>query len=72
MQNYKIIGHCKSPTAAICEWSPDNRKFMTAVLTPRLRVDNHMKIFSYDGQLLMKRDYQSTELYEVQWIYNID
>lgn len=40
---------------------------MTAVLNPRLRVDNHFKIFKYDGDLINKFDFSHTELYDVIW-----
>ena len=40
---------------------------MTAVLNPRLRVDNNMKIFKYDGTHTNTIDMTHTELYEVVW-----
>ena len=43
-------------------------KFMTAILTPRLRVDNCYKIYKYDGFLMSKWDFSSSELYDVKWI----
>ncbi|KRW99645.1 hypothetical protein PPERSA_03446 [Pseudocohnilembus persalinus] len=64
----KKVGQCKSSTAANCQWSADGQKFMTQVITPRLRVDNNFKIFKYDGTLLHKANFNDTELYEVQWI----
>jgi hypothetical protein len=41
---------------------------MTGVLTPRLRVDNCFKIFSYFGAPLGKFDFSDSELYDAQWI----
>lgn len=35
-----------------CEWSPDGRFIMCATLSPRLRVDNGVRIFHYRGQLM--------------------
>jgi translation initiation factor 2A len=52
MREQKKIAKCKSPSAASCIWSPDGRKFLTAVLTPRLRVENEFSIYYYDGTLL--------------------
>jgi len=37
---------------------------ITSIVTPRLRVDNCYKIFSYTGTLLHKANYEDTELYE--------
>ena len=40
---------------------------LTAVVTPRLRVDNDYKVFSYSGASLKAFDMSWTELYEVIW-----
>jgi hypothetical protein len=40
---------------------------LTAIITPRLRVDNCYKIFSYTGTLLHTFDLKHTELYEAVW-----
>jgi translation initiation factor 2A len=66
----KKIGTCKSNSASYCGWSTDDRKLVTAILTPRLRVDNCYKIFSYTGVLLHKANYEHTELYETVWLNN--
>jgi translation initiation factor 2A len=52
MKDMKKIGHCQSAATSYCSWSPDGRKFLTAVTTPQMRVDNLIKIFYYDGTLL--------------------
>jgi translation initiation factor 2A len=61
------IGQFKSNAAVYCGWSPDGRKIMTAVLNPRLRVDNNIKTFKYNGLLINSVDYSHSELYEVAW-----
>ena len=68
MEVKKKIGSCKSNSASHCEWSPDDRKLLTAILTPRLRVDNCYKVFSYTGVMLHKVNYDHTELYEAVWL----
>ena len=70
MQTKKKIGACKSNSASYCGWSTDDRKIITAIVTPRLRVDNCYKIFSYTGVLLHKVNYDDTELYEAIWLKN--
>lgn len=64
----KKVGECKSSAAIACMWSDDCQKFMTAVLTPRLKVDNNFKVFKYNGQLIHSCGFETTELYEVIWI----
>ena len=64
----KRIGICKSNAASYCAWSPDDRKLITAILTPRLRVDNCYKVYSYTGVQLHKSNYDHTELYEAVWL----
>lgn len=68
LQTKKRIGSCKSNSASHCEWSPDDRKLLTAILTPRLRVDNCYKVYSYTGVLLHKANYDDTELYDATWL----
>ncbi len=44
-----------------------SKKFLTAVLTPKLRVDNEIRIYGYDSQLINRCSFKETELYEVYW-----
>lgn len=46
----KKVGNCKSNSAVSMIWHPDGRQFMTAVLNPRLRVENNFKVFRYTGE----------------------
>jgi translation initiation factor 2A len=39
-----------------CEWSPDGKFFLTATLSPRLRVENGINIWYLLGQLLHVQD----------------
>ena len=48
-----------------CEWSPDGRFLLTATLSPRLRVDNGIKIFHCTGPLVHIQ--QTDELYQSSW-----
>lgn len=64
----KQIGYCRSSSASYCQWSLDDRKILTGIVTPRLRVDNCYKIFSYTGTYLKKVGYEETELYGAQWL----
>ncbi|KAI0728858.1 eukaryotic translation initiation factor eIF2A-domain-containing protein [Fomitopsis betulina] len=48
-----------------CEWSPDGRFLLTATLSPRLRVDNGIKIWHCTGPLLHVHNID--ELYQASW-----
>lgn len=54
-----------APNTSHCEWSPDGRFLLTATLSPRLRVDNGVRIWHCTGPLV---HIQSTEeLYQASW-----
>lgn len=36
----KSVGKCKAKSSSLCAWSPCGRKFVTAIITPRMNVDN--------------------------------
>jgi translation initiation factor 2A len=48
-----------------CEWSADGKFILTATLSPRLRVDNGIKIWYLLGQLMHTQDCE--ELYQASW-----
>jgi len=51
VKKLKKVGTCKSPCSSYFGWSPDSSYLMTAVLSPKMTVDNGIKIFKYDGTL---------------------
>ncbi|KAJ1678774.1 hypothetical protein EV182_003381, partial [Spiromyces aspiralis] len=51
--------------ASSCEWSPDGRYILAATLSPRLRVDNGIRVWHYSGALVYQREIN--ELFQVQW-----
>jgi translation initiation factor 2A len=48
-----------------CEWSTDGKFILTATLSPRLRVDNGIKIWYLLGQLVHVQECE--ELYQASW-----
>lgn len=48
-----------------CEWSPDGRFLLTATLSPRLRVDNGIKVWHCSGPLVHVQNID--ELYQASW-----
>lgn len=59
------VGAMQSVGTTVMEWSADGSVLLTAVLTPRLRVDNGFKLWSMTGELLHFSPYN--ELYQVVW-----
>ena len=51
--------------ASFCQWSPDGRFILTATLSPRLRVDNGVKIWHCTGGLMHIETMD--ELYQASW-----
>lgn len=62
---FKKIVSFEAANTSVCKWSPDGRYILTATTSPRLRVDNGLKIWHYSGKLIYFKDYQ--ELYSINW-----
>jgi len=60
-----IMGSAKATCAVDFSWSPDGRHFMTASLSPRMKVDNGITIYTYYGEKVLEKKY--TELYAAKW-----
>ncbi|KAG7086328.1 hypothetical protein E1B28_002291 [Marasmius oreades] len=54
-----------APNTSHCEWSPDGRFLLTATLSPRLRVDNGIKIWHASGTMVHVQF--TEELYQTSW-----
>ncbi|KAG9124395.1 hypothetical protein FRC07_011779 [Ceratobasidium sp. 392] len=54
-----------APNTSWCEWSPCGRFLLTATLSPRLRVDNGVKVWHCTGPLIHVQ--QEEELYQASW-----
>jgi len=50
----KCLGTVEAHMTVSYEWSPDSRHFLTAILFPRLRVDNGYRVWSCNGSLLQE------------------
>lgn len=55
----------EAPNTSHCEWSPDGRSLLTATLSPRLRVDNGIKVWHCTGPLMHVK--MIDELYQTGW-----
>ncbi|SLM36565.1 Translation initiation factor, beta propellor-like domain [Lasallia pustulata] len=64
-KNYNKICTIEASNASVCEWSPDGKHILTAITSPRLRVDNGVRIWHVGGGLMYNEEFQ--ELYHVCW-----
>ncbi|KAL1867552.1 hypothetical protein VTK73DRAFT_4076 [Phialemonium thermophilum] len=64
-KDYSKVCTIESGNPSVCTWSPDSRYIMTATTSPRLRVDNGVKLWHVGGGLMYNED--MTELYNVMW-----
>lgn len=64
-KNYLKICTIEASNASVCEWSPDGKHILTATTSPRLRVDNGLRIYHISGALMYNENFN--ELYHVTW-----
>ena len=64
-KNYQKICTIEASNASVCEFSPDGKHILTATTSPRLRVDNGVRIWHVGGGLMYNENLQ--ELYHVTW-----
>merc|ERR1719409_829722 len=64
--DYLRVATCEAHCTVSADWSPDGRHLMTAVLAPRMRVDNGVSVWrALSGTNIAHREYD--ELHEVHW-----
>lgn len=61
----KKVSTIEASNTTVCEWSPDGKHILTATTSPRLRVDNGVRIWHVTGTLMFNQDLN--ELYYVWW-----
>ncbi|KAF1844026.1 eukaryotic translation initiation factor-like protein subunit eIF2A [Cucurbitaria berberidis CBS 394.84] len=64
-KNFAKVCTVKAANCTYCEWSPDGQHILTATTSPRLRVDNGVRIYHVSGGLMYNEE--MTELYHVTW-----
>ena len=64
-KDYTKICTIEASNSSVCEWSPDGKHILTATTSPRLRVDNGMKIWHIGGGIMYHEEMH--ELYHVCW-----
>ncbi|KAF2018478.1 translation initiation factor eIF-2A [Aaosphaeria arxii CBS 175.79] len=64
-KNYNKVCTIQAANCTHCEWSPDGKHILTATTSPRLRVDNGVRIWHVGGGLMYNEE--MAELYHVTW-----
>ena len=64
-KNYEKVCTIEGSNTSVCEWSPDGKHILTATTSPRLRVDNGIRIWHVTGGLMFNEEHH--ELYHVIW-----
>lgn len=64
-RNFHKIATVEASNASVCNWSPDGQFILTATTSPRLRVDNGIRVWHVGGGLVYNEE--MTELYDVTW-----
>ena len=64
-KDYNKVCTIEASNASVCEWSPDGKHILTATTSPRLRVDNGIRIYHVGGGVMYNEE--MTELYHVVW-----
>lgn len=62
---FKCISKFNAANTSVCKWSPGGEFILTATTSPRLRVDNGLKVWHYSGTLVFVKEYK--ELLKVDW-----
>lgn len=64
----QMISEFKAPDTTHIEWCPDGKRLMTATTSPRLRIGNGFRIWSYNGVKEHEYIYDvNSELYDILW-----
>lgn len=65
---FRCISKFNAANTSVCKWSPGGEFILTATTSPRLRVDNGLKIWHYSGTLVYVKEYK--ELLKADWRTN--
>ncbi|KAH8738784.1 hypothetical protein FG386_000575 [Cryptosporidium ryanae] len=65
LEEQKLIGQTNASCCITLEWSVNGRYLLASTTSPRLRVDNAIRIFRYNGDLLKRVNFDT--LYSAYW-----
>jgi translation initiation factor 2A len=61
------IGKTKAYCTVGVEWAPNGKFILSSVLYERVKVDNEIRIYLANGQLLCNLSFKDTELHSAYW-----
>ncbi|QLL33201.1 hypothetical protein HG536_0E01120 [Torulaspora globosa] len=62
---FSCISNFDAANTSVCKWSPGGEFIMTATTSPRLRVDNGVKIWHVTGKMVFVKEFK--ELLKIDW-----
>lgn len=65
LDKFNKVATFEASNTSVCQWSPDGRYILTATTSPRLRVDNGIKVWYASGKLIFNKDFK--EVNAVAW-----
>lgn len=69
LSDYSVIGKTNFYCGVSLKWSCDSKYLLGAVLSPRIRVDNEYRLFTYNGEHVLQEKFNN-EVYGCEWIEN--
>lgn len=64
-KQFAKVSMIEAANTSVCEWSPDGRYLLLATTSPRMRVDNGIRIWHISGKLVYAKDH--VELLSASW-----
>jgi len=64
-QEIALVGRANAFTSSYHAWCPNNKYFLACICSPRMKVDNGMKILNYYGELMFQQSIP--DLYKIEW-----
>lgn len=63
------IGFCNSSCASFLKWSSDSSYFLTAIVVEKLKVDHRISVFSYNGVLIKRINFDLCDIISVDFAF---
>lgn len=64
-KQFAKVSTIEAANTSVCEWSPDGKYLLLATTSPRMRVDNGIRIWHISGKLVYAKDH--VELLSASW-----
>jgi len=69
-KNFNLVGKCTSACSSFLKWSSDCRRFLTAIVVDKLKVDHSFKIHNYTGEVLKSVKLKIFDLINVDFVFD--